>query len=101
MEKDPKNPKDPEIGQKFSPTKKTGWEITVEEEISKERENTASILAKIIIWAFVLLSGFASALLFTNEYSSKVIECINIIFHPFATLIGVVFGFYFSQSRIK
>lgn len=98
MEKDPE---DPSIGQKYEPTKKTGWEINLEEEISRERENTASVLAKIIIWTFVLLSGFASLLLFTNEYSSKVIDCINIIFHPFATLIGVVFGFYFSQGRIK
>lgn len=69
-----------------------------------KREDTATILAIILISTFSILVISSLYLLFTNfnkELSEKIIEYINIVLPPVATLIGMVFGFYFSEKRLK
>jgi hypothetical protein len=96
-----KTPKDSTMGQKFDPIKQTEMKVTLEEKINIKREDTASLLAKIIVILFAVMVLSSLYLLFCDKYSAKIINYINIVLPSITTLIGVVFGFYFSQSRIK
>jgi hypothetical protein len=86
-----------EIELKAYPAKDTGWEVKLEE----KRENTASLLAKIIVVLFAVMVLSSLCLLLSDKYSTKVADYIEMVLPSISTLIGVVFGFYFSQSRIK
>jgi hypothetical protein len=65
-----------------------------------KRENTASALAIIIVLTFSILVISSLYLLFFKEGSEKIIDYISIVLPPVTTLIGMVFGFYFSEKRL-
>lgn len=69
--------------------------------VEEIRENIASILAMIIVLLFAGMILSSLYLLSIGKYSTKVIEYTSIVLPSITTLMGVVFGFYFSQSRIK
>lgn len=66
-----------------------------------KREITASVLAIIIVGTFSLLVIGSLYFLVTKECSEEIINYTNIVLPPITTLIGMVFGFYFSEKRFK
>jgi membrane glycosyltransferase len=86
-----------EIKEKTYPVKDTGFEVKLDE----KRENIASLLAITIVVLFAVMILSFLYLIFIGKFSTEMIEYINIVLPSITTLIGMVFGFYFSQSRIK
>lgn len=72
-----------------------------EEKTVIKRENTASIVAIIIVLTFSILVIASLYLLFFKEGSEKIIDYVSIVLPPITTLIGMVFGFYFSETRLN
>ncbi len=95
---------------KINPVKKySGAKIRLEEmandvgikfRLEEIRENIASWLALIIVCLFAIMVLSCLYLMSIDKYSAEMTEYINIVLPSITTLIGVVFGFYFSQSRL-
>ena len=83
--------------EKTYPYRDTGLKVDLDE----KRENIASWLAIIIVVLFAVMVLSTLYLILIGKFSTEITEYINIVLHSITTLIGVVFGFYFSQSRIK
>lgn len=94
---------------KINPLKYSGMKIKLEEMASDSgikfrleeiRENIASWLALIIVFLFAIIVLSCLYLLSTDKFSTEITEYVNIVLPSITTLIGVIFGFYFSQSRL-
>ena len=83
--------------EKTYPFRDTGLKVDLDE----KRENIASLLAITIVVLFAVMILSFLYLIFIGKFSTEMIEYINIVLPSITTLIGMVFGFYFSQSRIK
>jgi len=94
---------------KINPLKYSGMKIKLEEmandigikfRLEEIRENIASWLALIIVFLFGIIVLSCLYLLSIDKYSAEMTEYISIVLPSITTLIGVIFGFYFSQSRL-
>lgn len=94
---------------KVNPLKYSGMKIKLEEmasdigikfRLEEIRENIASWLALIIVSLFAIIVLSCLYLLSIDKFSTEITEYINIVLPSITTLIGVIFGFYFSQGRL-
>lgn len=73
--------------------------------IEEKRENTAGWLAigSLVIFAITILAPLVALILAEGNISSieGLLEFIKVILPAETALLGMSFGFYFSQSRLK
>lgn len=81
-----------------------GFEETIETEtIEVQREKTAKWLSYIVIGVFAVTIIATIVALIWVHYSrlTNLLEFIKVILPAETALLGTIFGFYFSQSRLQ
>jgi len=70
------------------------------EDIMIMQEDTASCIAKIIIYTFATMIIISLFLSIYDNLFNKVMGYLNIVLPTITTLVGMILGFYFSEKRI-